>query len=566
MISIPRKDRRGGGVAVVVKEPISVKQNCPDDVAFHSFEHLTTIITHPQHSQPFNLCIVYRPPRSDKNTTPISVFFDEISELFTSICIKTGRLLITGDFIINVDLPEKPDVSQFLQIIESFGLKQHVNVPTHVAGYILDFVFTREDCDFLSCVPKAHFMMTSHSTILFSLNWAKPSRLAIVRTCRKIKAINLKKFQSDLQSSDLLQCPAESLDDLALQYQSTLSSVLEFHAPLVLIKVSQRPSQPWFCSEIAEAKKKRRRLQRRLRRTKLEIDRLSFIEARNNVCKLTSMAKTSFYSRRIDAFSCNQKALFREMNHLLNQSTVTPMPPHESPGVLANQFADYFSSKIDLIRRELNHCVPHSLLAPGTCSQTEMNINKFSAFDSVSIRTVSDLISSCPAKTCDLDPVPTRLLKDCSEQLAPAITSMINLSLSTGTLPSSWKDAIVLPSLKSGKKELIMENYRPISNLPFISKLCENVVAMQLTDHLLRNNLMEPILRRVPSRPGLRSLNNISLFVPKTISRADKSTADRAFSLSAPKLWNTLPSEIRNTRTIIDFKRKLKTFLFPKYF
>ena len=204
------------------------------------------------------------------------------------------------------------------------------------------------------------------------------------------------------------------------------------------------------------------------------------------------MAKTSFYFRRIDAFSCNQKALFREMNHLLNQSTVTPTPPHESPGVLANQFADYFSSKIDLIRCELNHCVPHSLLAPGTCSQTEMNINKFSAFDSVSIRTVSDLISSCPAKTCDLDPVPTRLLKDCSEQLAPAITSMINLSLSTGTLPSSWKDAIVLPSLKSGKKELITENYRPISNLPFISKLCEKVVAMQLTDHLLRNNLMEP--------------------------------------------------------------------------
>ena len=89
--------------------------------------------------------------------------------------------------------------------------------------------------------------------------------------------------------------------------------------------------------------------------------------------------------------------------------------------------------------------------------------------------------------------VPTRVLKDCSELLAPAITSMSNLSMSTGTLPSSWKDAIVLPSPKSGKKKkLIMENYHPISNLPFISKLCEKIVAMQLTDHLLRNNLMEP--------------------------------------------------------------------------
>ena len=85
LISIPRKDRRAGGVAAVVKESVSVKQNGCDDVVFHSSEHLTAIITHPQHSQPFNLCIVYRPPRSDKNTTPISVFFVEISELFTSI-------------------------------------------------------------------------------------------------------------------------------------------------------------------------------------------------------------------------------------------------------------------------------------------------------------------------------------------------------------------------------------------------------------------------------------------------------------------------------------------------
>ena len=39
-----------------------------------------------------------------------------------------------------------------------------------------------------------------------------------------------------------------------------------------------------------------------------------------------------------------------------------------------------------------------------------------------------------------------------------------------------------------------MKNYHPIhvSNLPFISKLCEKVVTKQSTDHLLRNNLMEP--------------------------------------------------------------------------
>ena len=76
--------------------------------------------------------------------------------------------------------------------------------------------------------------------------------------------------------------------------------------------------------------------------------------------------------------------------------------------------------------------------------------------------------------------------------ITPVSTNMINLSLSTGTIPSSWKDAIILPSLKSGKKDLVKENYCPISNLSFASKICEKAVAMQFNVHLVKNNLMEP--------------------------------------------------------------------------
>ena len=69
---------------------------------------------------------------------------------------------------------------------------------------------------------------------------------------------------------------------------------------------------------------------------------------------------------------------------------------------------------------------------------------------------------------------------------------MIYLSLSTGTIPSSWKEAINLPSLKSGKKDLVKENYHPISNLSFASKISEKAVAMQFNDHLVKTNLMDP--------------------------------------------------------------------------
>ena len=78
--------------------------------------------------------------------------------------------------------------------------------------------------------------------------------------------------------------------------------------------------------------------------------------------------------------------------------------------------------------------------------------------------------------------------------------------------------------------------------------------------------LSELISRRPTLRPGLRSNQSLLLTVPKITSRADNSTADRAFSLSAPKLWNSLPEDLRNCSSVETFKGKLKTFLFKNIF
>ena len=112
--------------------------------------------------------------------------------------------------------------------------------------------------------------------------------------------------------------------------------------------------------------------------------------------------------------------------------------------------------------------------------------------DNVSIETVSELITLASSKTCALDPIPTRLLKQCTDLLVPTVTNMIHFSLSTGTVPNEWKDAIVLPTLKRKQDVLTKENYRPISNLTFVSKICEKTVAVQFTNHLRENSLMEP--------------------------------------------------------------------------
>ena len=95
-------------------------------------------------------------------------------------------------------------------------------------------------------------------------------------------------------------------------------------------------------------------------------------------------------------------------------------------------------------------------------------------------------------KTWDLDPIPTSLLFDCSDEIVQALTHVVNQSLLSGTFPTVFKHAIVKPLLKKTSldpNDLKKKNFRPVSNLSFFSKLLEKVVMSQLLDHLNTNEL-----------------------------------------------------------------------------
>src|SRR6218665_1675754 len=76
---------------------------------------------------------------------------------------------------------------------------------------------------------------------------------------------------------------------------------------------------------------------------------------------------------------------------------------------------------------------------------------------------VSLLLNSLPNKQCELDPIPTSLLKDCASVLVPAVTKIINLSLSSGNFPMVFKHSLVTPLLKKANLDKEnLSNYRPI--------------------------------------------------------------------------------------------------------
>src|SRR6218665_1529742 len=89
------------------------------------------------------------------------------------------------------------------------------------------------------------------------------------------------------------------------------------------------------------------------------------------------------------------------------------------------------------------------------------------------------------------DPMPTWLLKTCIDLLAPYIASLFNMALSSGIVPTNYKNAYVIPRLKKPTFPCgDLASYRPISNLPLLSKLLERVVSVQFTEYLSSAGLL----------------------------------------------------------------------------
>ena len=155
---------------------------------------------------------------------------------------------------------------------------------------------------------------------------------------------------------------------------------------------------------------------------------------------------------------------------------------------LPDAFCEFFISKVAKIRSELDRlssAVSPSVLHPTQCDHI------FSSFHHVSEEEVRKTILKAKPTTCLLDPIPTPLLIEHLDQLLPTITGFLNDSLSAGQFPSCFKTAIVRPLLKKSSLDRNnLKNYRPVSNLSFLSKILEKLVLAQILEHLNSNTLL----------------------------------------------------------------------------
>ncbi len=303
---------------------------------------------------------------------------------------------------------------------------------------------------------------------------------------RKLKAIKLDDFKSDIKQATKHSIQINKLDVVVDYYNNELKNILDIHAPMQSRTVSLRNPTPWSSEDIKPEKLKRRRLERKWRRSRLQVDHDCFKSQKNRVNAMLNAFKIKFYSNLVKKNFNNPRALFKIINRALHRKEDTSIPFHVSEIDVANEFSTFFKDKIQSIHDYLDN--PQLSSMPDDQSHDQPKyISLLTEFKSLNEDEVKKLILKSPNKHCELDPIPTTLL----HEILPLLTKIINLSLHLGDIPNSLQKAIIKPLLKKLGLELINKNYRPVSNLTFLSKIIERAKAKQLIDHLTNNNLMD---------------------------------------------------------------------------
>ena len=134
-----------------------------------------------------------------------------------------------------------------------------------------------------------------------------------------------------------------------------------------------------------------------------------------------------------------------------------PLPECENDEELANRFANFSVDKIQKIRDDLDS---YPLYDPPVCDMT-FDMDAFYEIDENMVKSDHQTTN----KNCELDVIPTYILKDNIEKFLPTVMKKVILSLGEGKFDQSWKMVLLRPLLQKKGLDLINSNYHPISNL-----------------------------------------------------------------------------------------------------
>ena len=150
-------DRTGGGVAIVYRENVKVKDHTETNL-FSTMEYMNVSIY--LNISTINLYIIYRYPASS-----VIDFCNELTSLLEeNINTNRGTLILTGDFNIHMDDSTHPDTNTFIDTLVGLDLMNHVNFSTHKLNHHLDLFIDTISSPILSGL-ECGFMLSDHNFV-----------------------------------------------------------------------------------------------------------------------------------------------------------------------------------------------------------------------------------------------------------------------------------------------------------------------------------------------------------------------------------------------------------------
>ena len=193
---------------------------------------------------------------------------------------------------------------------------------------------------------------------------------------------------------------------------------------------------------------------------------LRIVDAARRRLRLNRAKYEEYWVCRLNQCGRSSSLLWRSLWPLLGRDRdVTGSTDHT-----ADSFAEFFDKKVHDVRSATAGLPP-----PSTSRTASSSLASFRPCTQTEVRRI---ITQSPVKSCTLDPVPTFLVREFVDLLLPFLTTLVNTSLMQGQLPASQKHAVVTPRLKrSGLDPSDIANFRPVSNLTFMSKVVERAAA-----------------------------------------------------------------------------------------
>ena len=470
-----RSNTPGGGVAIIYKATLKLKNMEKSTVRFSSFEYCSVLL----HStlKIIILCI-YR-----KQEIPMNAFISEFTDIMDEMTSKCESILVLGDFNIWIDEINNKDSISINNIMNSYGLSQLVSEPTHIKGHTLDHLYANQyQVKMSSCVLHVQFDISpDHFPIMAELHCIKQESVPKKVKYRQLASIDLDIFKKSIQDviNTLHIDEDSSFGENYAKFKINTKMLLDRHAPERVKTIKSNSSTPkWMDTEFRRQRSIRRKYERIWRRKKDGVSRSKYIEQRNLCAALSTNKQEIYYRRLISEAAGSQKELYKIVNKVLDRTKSRVIPLYSNAEELANNMNSFFINKIKTKRNKIPH------------TEEIFIANRFSGVSlthlgPVETAELKEIVVESGIKTSESDPLPSKILASVIDILLPFYAELINKSFSSCSL-DGVKQSIINPLYKEGNLDTeLFTSYRPINNIEFFRKLIERVVSRRIHHHML---------------------------------------------------------------------------------